>query len=133
MNEKRKSEIVGAFFSNKGTKFCENCKELKDCKELKEQYENEDDIATPRKMTILREIKSRPSLIIHPLIASNFNKDEVCNPDLNVHIGFSISFPKFMEDGTTPLTSDKKYALTALKQRELDFNPEEIEEETEDE
>lgn len=102
-------------------------------KELKEQYENEDDIATPRKMTILREIKSRPSLIIHPLIASNFNKDEVCNPDLNVHIGFSISFPKFMEDGTTPLTSDKKYALTALKQRELDFNPEEIEEETEDE
>tara|TARA_B110000495_G_C22477111_1_gene295169 strand:- start:276 stop:485 length:210 start_codon:yes stop_codon:yes gene_type:complete len=62
MNEKRKSEIVGAFFSNKGTKFCENCKELKDCKELKEQYELErkrkGGCNTCRKRALISKFKS---------------------------------------------------------------------------
>tara|TARA_Y100001938_G_C8101498_1_gene442103 strand:+ start:9968 stop:10180 length:213 start_codon:yes stop_codon:yes gene_type:complete len=41
MNEKRINEIIGSFFTNQGTNFCKNAKELKDCIELKNQYESE--------------------------------------------------------------------------------------------
>jgi hypothetical protein len=103
------------------------------------QLEDDDVIKKAVKNSFVRAAFSCPTLIINPIITCHYDRNQnndiigkhLSNEDVDVFIGFSLSFPSLMPNGEIPRGNKQKwaYAPLAIEQEKDKYDEEHLDEE----